>query len=650
MENQHGAPVWWGYIADIRLQAGQYTFSLNLDAMYNKIRISYSTPDGLTTGMTDYAEDEVSIAEFGTRELVDSLPSSTLLQAVNYRDTLLAAYGTPGVSWNPGSGNTVSAQITCQGWWSTLDWAYYEADAAGVANDITATNGQQFGWTYGDADSTDTLGFYYNLGVRRIYNFGWTSNVTELNESGWRDVQTSNTLNVYAPSAPAASATYTVQSLSLGATDETLQNIYFVPTPGDPYGAGKICGPSAYAIYNLFQSHMIQVSGTGSNNRYFTTSGGVQAEYNPGSGMLYGVYVNPAPATESDVDNVRIRTAPYLKVTGGAYSSSIYPTDVDIAILYGPDYISQSFEFSAISSLTVKRIQLRLKRHPSTPAGRVWIYLKNMSGGNPGSTILGQSEDVDTDDVSATEFAWVEFEFTTPVVLSASTSYCIQVHRDQTASTINEGQIWLGGAVSGYADGAIRQRQLASGTGISTWSGSSWITDAAFRIYGAGETSEVAQVIIDYSGQFLTNVVIADPSNLAANEARGGTQTALQEVESLLNQGTSDLVPLYAEVLEDRSVRIYKQPDQPTRDQMLRLHKDGVLTYANGSPYDVSSCPVAVWVALTGVVPPEVDLPLLADPSVAFIEEAEYDVENNVWRPQPRGSDSPWAISGLKRG
>jgi len=40
---------------------------------------------------------------------------------------------------------------------------------------------------------------------------------------------------------------------------------------------------------------------------------------------------------------------------------------------------------------------------------------------------------------------------------------------------------------------------------------------------------------------------------------------------------------------------------------------------------------VAIWCHLVDVIPPTVDLALVADPSLFFIEEAEYDVASGSY-------------------
>ena len=129
--DERGQKVWWGYIAEVRIKSGAVDIGVALDTMYNKVWVAYSLvePGSQTVGTratTTAATDQISIDEYGYKELLATLSGATTAQAEKVRDTLLAQrkYPIPSVAQAEEKGED-KVTLYCRGWWDTLGWRYY---------------------------------------------------------------------------------------------------------------------------------------------------------------------------------------------------------------------------------------------------------------------------------------------------------------------------------------------------------------------------------------------------------------------------------------------------------------------------------------------------------------------------------------------
>jgi hypothetical protein len=91
----------------------------------------------VTRQTTSYFTDEISINEYGTKELLWS-PGAASAEHANAAGTAQlyqSRYPAPLITPAPDASKSF-AEITCRGWWDTLDWRYYSN--AGTANMDTA--------------------------------------------------------------------------------------------------------------------------------------------------------------------------------------------------------------------------------------------------------------------------------------------------------------------------------------------------------------------------------------------------------------------------------------------------------------------------------------------------------------------------------
>jgi hypothetical protein len=133
--DDHGALTWWGFISQVEVRFENVVLTADIDDMYNAVAVAFTTVGAgeASTGTRDttaWAEDEISIAEFGRRELLDSIGGTTALHAVISRDRTLERqkypHGVAEINSTDDSENAPSATLTCAGWWSTVEWLYAE--------------------------------------------------------------------------------------------------------------------------------------------------------------------------------------------------------------------------------------------------------------------------------------------------------------------------------------------------------------------------------------------------------------------------------------------------------------------------------------------------------------------------------------------
>lgn len=127
-------PIWWGYVAEVRVNSGGLDFGITLDSMNNRISLAYSLSIGVNTrSTTSLIQDVDSIAEYGIKEIRESINDQTSQQAQQYCQNLLhdSKYPRSSLNYSLNSNEKVSATLICKGWWETLSWMlYYNSNRA----------------------------------------------------------------------------------------------------------------------------------------------------------------------------------------------------------------------------------------------------------------------------------------------------------------------------------------------------------------------------------------------------------------------------------------------------------------------------------------------------------------------------------------
>ena len=124
-------PVWWGFVDRIDIIFEKSNYSITLEDLFNRVAVFYSflSPDNRLAdrASTPFAGDLFSISEYGTREVM--LPRDNISDdfALQLRDTFLALHSRPraflGINQDY---EDPHIEVHCSGWFSTLNWKYYQ--------------------------------------------------------------------------------------------------------------------------------------------------------------------------------------------------------------------------------------------------------------------------------------------------------------------------------------------------------------------------------------------------------------------------------------------------------------------------------------------------------------------------------------------
>jgi hypothetical protein len=224
---------------------------------------------------------------------------------------------------------------------------------------------------------------------------------------------------------------------------------------------------------------------------------------------------------------------------------------------------------------------------------------------------------------------WFEFILSVPVTLAPATSYWIQVQRS-TYPTIDATAYYMidTNLDKGYDKGTL----MYYNTTLSIWQDASHKGDMLFKVMGAVDSTDQLVSIITACGQFFAGIIIEQKSGVNSTQYRNGDSTGLYEFNKLLLIGTTNLRRFLAEVTPNRYLRIYEEPVKPA----IALNSYGLnskvqLLFESGAPVDMELCLVGIWCHLKDVIPATIDLSVVADPSLFFIDAAEYDAVNKQY-------------------
>ena len=288
--------------------------------------------------------------------------------------------------------------------------------------------------------------------------------------------------------------------------------------------------------------------------------------------------------------------------------------------------LGQSIQIASATAWTATSIWLRPWK-VGVPSDNLVVSLKADNAGVPGTTLAsGQIGGADI----ATEADWLEFVLNIGVELQPATTYWIHVAR--SGAVVFEGPDYFmvdTNADGGYANGSI----LLYNTNLSAWAAEvGQPGDLLFKVVGTTETTSQIATLVAVSGQFFEGVIVENLSGIQSNPFRDGDTPGLFELEKILDGGTTNYRRLLCEVTHTLYLRVYEEPATPADPKTsYGLTKNRILVTSALTPVDPASCPVAIWCHLVDVIPPTVDLALVADPSLFFIEEAEYDVASGSY-------------------
>jgi len=140
-----GMTTWEGLIWDMRLIIGgvQYVRTLDAEWTHNKVKAVYSSDIGLRTA-TAWTENTDASDEYGEMQYIDSMGGATPEGATALVARRIAEHAWPRsrMTGSVAIGNRssgVSLQVTCVGYYATLNWRYYTANTTAAASSLVAT-------------------------------------------------------------------------------------------------------------------------------------------------------------------------------------------------------------------------------------------------------------------------------------------------------------------------------------------------------------------------------------------------------------------------------------------------------------------------------------------------------------------------------
>jgi hypothetical protein len=116
-------------------------------------------------------------------------------------------------------------------------------------------------------------------------------------------------------------------------------------------------------------------------------------------------------------------------------------------------------------------------------------------------------------------------------------------------------------------------------------------------------------------------------SGISSNPYRDGRQSIRDEIEALLQAGTSDGRRLLATITPQRQLRVWPEPARPadTAISWYRLKRNGRLHRPNDSPLPAGVAALGVWAAFEdGIMPATANLDMLTVPGRFLTETADY--------------------------
>lgn len=299
--------------------------------------------------------------------------------------------------------------------------------------------------------------------------------------------------------------------------------------------------------------------------------------------------------------------------------------------------IGQSFQRSSAETWSAANCSFRVRTEGS-PSDNLNFDLRADSSGSPGTLLatgtIASSSLTDT-------FAWITVNFSSRYELADSTTYWVTASRS--------------GALDGTDYYVLDVDETLGYTGgvFKYYNGSSWVArtppaDGLFKVGGEQETTRQVEDIVDDKGQFLEGADIKDHSGLYASQFRDGDQRAGDILDELLLPGKSDGSGLIWKVSRDRYLSVEEEP--PDYDIQYFMKPDGNLYYYFDEDRPVLQDPTGKWGIMKDVFPPVLDTQLIGDPSLFFIEEANYDVGRELMQVTPRGIRSPYDVGEIGEG
>ncbi len=176
--------------------------------------------------------------------------------------------------------------------------------------------------------------------------------------------------------------------------------------------------------------------------------------------------------------------------------------------------------------------------------------------------------------------------------------------------------------------------------------------DMLFQVVGKMETTcQMKQMLeANTTGFFDTEYYIDISSSVMGYLYRDGESLAKQEFEEILNSGTLNNRRMLAQVTDGIYLRVYEEPAIDAENYQWTVDNQFIDNMGNPVLRSNLKQVVGKWVEISGIIPADLDLTLLANPRKFFVEEVEYFVQSQQVVPTPRGKRTPFEIGEIEMG
>lgn len=533
--NEQGDCVWWGLLWNVEITLGNIVLNASLNDIYNRVAVIYpfQLPDGSEESRTtDWAEDAVSIARYGVRELLYGASVAFSRSPVYVRDNKLARSKTASPAISTQSGADSGATLTARGMWQRAASVYF-----------TNPDGLE---EHADGSARQTIGEYYlSTGI----SFG--------------------------AATPG------------GETDE------FFDASGT-FGGLVVNDP-------------------------FTVSGAVNSANNKN----YTVVGKDAPDQ--------------ISVSGSLVSEAAGATiKISRGAIISMSNVAQSFQLDSSWVCTHVAVKVRRIGSPSD-SFRIGIYPD--ASGVPG-TVLTANETLGS--ALFSELTWTEFAFATPVLLSAATTYYVNMRRTGSASLDDGYEVAVDEGL-GYAGGSL-----------IVYDGSAWVArapdaDLAFRVIGEISSTEQLGKAIGEVTDFAGSLIQVD-SEVPVRQFSEDERTALDAMEELLDAGMSTGERLTAWVTREGVVVIATADTLGYGESRLILGKDSRLRYFNGSFVSPGKLIFGTEIDMESLLLLDGFSVRASGGTSVYVQSSSYDAESDTISIESEGASDPFATFATRQG
>lgn len=132
--------LWEGFLEGVEVTFGQERRSVSLDLMANRVRVRYTTVNGVA-GTTSTTSDTTSQALYGIKDGVVTLSTTTSAIAANLAAVELARRKnptmTPSTEVGGAAAATIEVSLQFRGWYAALDWVMLSSTSTTLTSNTT---------------------------------------------------------------------------------------------------------------------------------------------------------------------------------------------------------------------------------------------------------------------------------------------------------------------------------------------------------------------------------------------------------------------------------------------------------------------------------------------------------------------------------